>query len=116
MSERHRGADERAVATAGPLLKVEEERRAAEQTTIAISQKHRRTPLRAAQRARFETTRVRESGERGHQLNCARVVETLKDLDERTRESKRRRKRSHAAATCVEIRSHVNKEISPGPV
>ena len=40
MAQRHGGADQRAVAPSGSLLKVEKERRAAKQTLLAVAQKH----------------------------------------------------------------------------
>lgn len=40
VSQRRRGTDQRIVAASGPLLKIEKERRAAEETAIAIPQKN----------------------------------------------------------------------------
>src|SRR5215210_5167190 len=58
VSQRHSGADQRAVASSRPLLEVEEERRAAKKSPLTIAEKHRRAPLRATDCSRLEPTGI----------------------------------------------------------
>src|SRR5690349_20605337 len=112
MAERHRGIDQRAVFSPWSLLKVEEERRAAEEAAVAIAEKRRRAPLRAAQRTRLETPRIGETGQRRNELDGSCVVKTLKHLNQRARQAEGRGQRTQTAAVRVEIGAHVGEEMA----
>ena len=82
VSKGHGRADQRAVASSRPLLEVEKERRAAKKPLVAIAEKHRRAPLRATHRPSLESSRVSKFCEAPDQLDRARVVVTLKHLND----------------------------------
>src|ERR1044072_6155680 len=113
---RYRRVNQRAIPTTWPLLKVIKERRTTKQTAIAISQKHRRAPLRTAQCPGFQPTRIPKLLQVRRKTDCPRVVETLEHLNQRARQTERGRERAHPATVRVEIRTHVRKEIFPRPV
>src|SRR5678816_2953161 len=71
----------------------------------------RRTPLRATERAGFLSACVREPRQTRDQFNCACVVESLKRLKQWLVDSEGSGECSEAAASCVEVRSHVDKQI-----
>src|SRR5262244_1589563 len=75
IAERGRGANQGAIGGEGKLLEVEEERHAAEQTMIMITERHTRTPLRAAHRTGFSSQRIRKLTQRWNQLNGTSVIE-----------------------------------------
>src|ERR1044072_245298 len=89
VTNRRRRTNQRTVSLPRARLVVEEERRAAKQSALAVAQEDRRAPLRAAQRARFLAAGVGKSSQTRHQIDGARVVESLKRLHQRSIDSKR---------------------------
>ena len=116
VSKRHRGVDQRAVSLARSLLKVEEERSAAEKTAVAIAEKDRRAPLRTAQVPGSLPARVGILGESRNQLNRPRVVKTLKRLHQRSPDAEGRGESAHASTARIEVRAQIDKEVRAGTV
>src|SRR5258705_2612789 len=103
--------NKRTISLPGAGLIVKEERRTTEGSAFTVAQKDRRTPLRATERTWFLAARVRELSETRHQFDRASVVKSLECLKQRPADSKRGGKRSQAAASRVEIRAHIDKQI-----
>src|SRR5688572_24735645 len=66
-----RGANQRAIPSAGPGLEVEKEGRPSEQASLAVAEEDRRTPLGAAQRARLLASRIGKLRKTGNQIDGA---------------------------------------------
>src|SRR6185503_4662876 len=112
VSECHGRTDQRTIAPSRSLLKIEKERRATKEPTIAIAEKHRRTPLRTAHSPRFKTTWIRQTHLVRIQRNRTRVIKTLKDLNGGSRKPEGCRYRTHAMTVRVDVRSEVDEQIS----
>src|ERR1041384_1328814 len=110
VAERPDGTDER-VVFARPVLEVEEEGCAAEETVPDVAEKDRRTPLRAFECARLKPACVGELLQRGREFQCARVIESLERLHERTANAEARGEVAPARALHVEVCAHVEEEF-----
>src|SRR6266446_4640858 len=98
------------------LLKIEEERKPAEQSLFSIAEKNRWAPLRSAQGARLFSRGIGEPLQTGNQFDSPRVIKGRERLNQRAIKPKGRRHRAQPTAASIEVRAKVGKQVRRGAI